>query len=56
MKGLTCLRDLPACCGAVIPDKHLKIRVVHFGSLFTLNMAKKRKRSSSVSVIQKCRD
>lgn len=44
MKGLTCLRDLPACCRAVIPDKHLKIRVVHFSLLYTLNLAKKKKK------------
>lgn len=42
MKGFTCLRELPACCRAVIPDKHLKIRFVHFSPLFTLNMVKKK--------------
>lgn len=58
MKGFTCLRELPACCRAVIPDKHLKIRFVHFSPLFTLNMVKKKKKSlrSSVSVVQKHRD
>lgn len=42
MKGLTCLRDLPACCRAVIPDKHQKMRLVNFSPLFTLNMEKKK--------------
>lgn len=35
-KGLTCLRDLPACCRAVIPDKHLKSCSFQFVVYFKL--------------------